>query len=436
MLKPHIVILGAGFGGVYVAKKFVSYAKRGLIDVTIINRTNYFLFTPLLHEVATGALSPTSVAEPLREIFHNTRVRIIQGSVESIDKTNKKINLVGGNEDGSVRYDYLVVATGAESNYYGIPGAESFTYPLKSLLDATHIRSRVIDSFEQAVQTADRSERARLLSFVVVGGGATGVEMAAELAEFVNGMVKRYYSSTKDCNPNDHRSCKPEETFVSLVHTGSEVLEMFSPSLRVTAEKRLRSNGVFLQLKSTVSEVSAKGIKLSSGVMIPSATVIWAAGVKPSIPHFVGAMPALIAGRLVVNEYFQVSGDACVYALGDVSAYIDQDVFVDDPTKAKPLPMLAQVASAQADIVARNIVASIQGRSLIAFHYHSKGSMVSIGQWFALGEIFSLSIAGRLTWWLWRTVYLFKFASWKKRLRIAFEWTLELIYPRDITKLN
>ncbi len=435
MSKPHIVILGAGFGGTYVAQKLVPYAKKGMIELTIVNRTNYFLFTPLLHEVATGALSPTSVAEPLREIFAGTGVHIVQGTVESIDRTARVVEIGGHLSMRPISYDYLVIATGSQTNYFGVPGADRYSYPLKDLSDAARIRSQVIDSFEQAILVDDPSERARLLSFAVVGGGATGVETAAELAELVHSMVHRYYGATAGCHPGDPRTCRPEEPFVTLIHMGSHVLEMFSPPLRSAAERRLRQAGVDLQLESIVSEVSPAGLLLKSGSRIPAATVIWTAGVKPVIPRFRNETPTLVAGRLVVDGQFRVAGDACVFALGDVAGYIDPDRLQADPA-ARPVPMLAQVASAQSAIVARNLIASIRGIELTTFHYHSKGSMVSVGQWFALGEIFSLNIAGRLTWWLWRTLYLFKFASWKKRFRIAFEWALELVSPRDITKLT
>lgn len=434
MLKPHIVIIGSGFGGTYVAKKLVSSVKKGRVDVTIINSTNYFLFTPLLHEVATGSLSPTSVAEPLREVFAGSGIRIVQGVVESINRQDKIIKLVGHN-DCILTYDYLVIATGATSNYYDIPGAEKFTLPLKTLLDATRIRSQIIDSFERAMLTSDPVERARLLNFVVVGGGATGVETVAELAEMVRGMVKRYYGATRDCDLNDSRSCKPEEPVASLVHMGSEVLEMFKSSLRVDAEKRLRDNGVILHLKTRVVEITGQGLKLSTGTSISSATIIWTAGVKPIIPHFEGDMPALISGRLAVDEYFRVNGDPHIFALGDVAGYVDRQALVKDPTKTKALPMLAQVAIHEAKIVSKNLIASIRNSKLSELNYNSKGSMVSVGSWYAIGHIFSFNIAGKFTWWLWRTVYLFKFASWKKRIRIVFEWTLQLFYPRDITKL-
>ena len=427
MLRPHIVILGAGFGGMYIAKKLADQVKKGEIDVTIVNRTNYFLFTPLLHEVATGGLSPRSVAEPLREVFANTRVRLAQGTVEYINTEKRMVGINNGYDTSVLPYDYLVIATGAETNYYGIPGAEKFSYPLKNLSDAVRIRSRVIDVFEQAVLAKDDDERIRLLSFAVVGGGATGVEVAAELAEFIKGIVKRYYADTNDC--------RPEEPSITLIHTGKELLEMFAPSLRAAAERRLMHSGVALQMSSTVTSVTKENVMLSANMSIPASTVIWAAGVKPTIPHFEGASPTLTGGRIAVDQFFRLLGNERVFALGDVAAYVDTDSGTNDQP-AKPLPMLAQVAIRQAKVVAFNIQASVGQKTLRPFHYHSQGSMVSVGQWFAIGEIFSLKIAGRLAWWMWRTVYLFKFASWMKRTQIAFEWTIDLFYPRDITKLN
>jgi NADH dehydrogenase len=434
MLRPHIVILGAGFGGMYVARHLKHLAKKGAIDLTIVNETNYFLFTPLLHEVATGSLAPASVAEPIREIFAHSGVRIVQGTVEAIDRGTKTVHILGDinseethhHPSHDIKYDFLVIATGAATNYYNIPGADIFTYPLKTLSDAALIRDRIIDSFEEAVLSLDPALRAKLLSFAIVGGGATGVETAAEVADFVDGIVKRYYNDT-DCKPGDPPLCSPEEPTVSLIHTGPELLQVFAPSLRAAAEKRLRQRKVVLHLGSTVTEVSPHGLKLSNNTTVPASTVIWAAGVKPSMPRFEGGEPAITAGRLAVDEYFRLQGDERVFALGDMAAYVDVDVL---------MPMLAQVAVGQAKIVAHNIRAVINKKSQKTFHYHSKGSMVSVGSWFAIGEIYSMKISGKLTWWLWRSVYLFKFFSWKKRIRIVLSWTLNTFYPRDITKLH
>ncbi|MEA2715148.1 MAG: hypothetical protein QOG91_176 [Candidatus Parcubacteria bacterium] len=435
MIRPRIVILGAGFGGMYVAKRFARLAKRGLADVTIVNRTNYFLFTPLLHEVATGGLSPRSVAEPLREVFAKTGIHIVQGLVSSVNPGSRRVTVHNDRDRLEIPYDYLVIATGAETNHYDIPGAEAFSYPLKTLADASRIRTRIIDSFEHAIMARDAAERKELLSFVVVGGGATGVELAAELAEFVAGMVKRYYRDT-DCRPDEPGHCRSEEVSITLIHTGNELLEMFSPSLRRAAARRLVENGVELKLGRTVTAVTKEDIALSDGSKVIASTVIWAAGVKAIIPAFEGGAPPLSGGRLIVDEYFRLQNSDRIFVLGDAAAYIDVHEFAKDSKNTKAVPMLAQVAVAESKTVARNIIASLRAEPLQNFHYHSMGSLVSVGQWFALGEIYSLSLAGRLTWWIWRTVYLFKFASVQKRVRIAFDWTLDFFYPRDITKLT
>jgi NADH dehydrogenase len=436
MAVPRIVILGAGFGGVYVAKKFRRLANHGLIDLTIVNRTNYFLFTPLLHEVATGALNPRTVAEPLREIFVKDNISIVQGTVESINTKDRRVTLNGSLDSCTLPYDYLIIATGAETNYYNIPGAEVFTFPLKSLSDAVRIRSRIIDAFELAILARTPEERKELLSFAVVGGGATGVEMAAEMADFINGMVKRYYQKTDDTDPFEPGHCRQEETKISILHMGKELLEMFAPSLRKAAAERLTKGGVELKLGTTVSEVTKDGLKLSDGSTVPASTVIWTAGVRPVVPVFAGSTPALGGGRLIVDQYFRLQNSERVFALGDVAGYVDVHDFAKDSKNTKAMPMLAQVAVQESKTVAYNVLAAISGKPLQNFHYHSKGSMVSVGQWFAIGEIYSTNIAGAFTWWLWRTVYLFKFASWQKRIRIAIEWTLDFFYPRDITKLT
>ena len=274
--------------------------------------------------------------------------------------------------------------------------------------------------------TEDPAMRARLLTFVIVGGGPTGVETAAEMNEFIHGIIDRY------CNKEN--MCGHDEIKTVIIHSGSELMQQFHSSLRTVAENRLRSKGVELHLNSTVVSVTAQGLVVKNGApdakdveTIPASTIIWAAGVKPVIPDFVNmqdsisSQPAQIGGRLEINDFFQLVGHERVFALGDIAA---------------PLPMLAQVAVGESKVVAENLLNAIQGKPLRKFAYNSKGSLVSIGQWSAVGEIFSHNYAGWLVWWLWRTTYLFKFASWKKRIRIAFEWTMQIFYPRDITKLT
>lgn len=414
-MKKHVIIIGSGFGGMEVAKRLAPHVRAGVFDVTVINQTNSFLFTPLLHEVATGGLSPTSVAEPLREVFAGTGIRVVQGDVTSIDAT-KKVVAVG---TCSIAYDVAVLATGAETNYYNTPGAEEYAVPLKTLGDAMRMREKVIDAFEHAALLEDAQARRKWLSFVVVGAGATGVELAAELAEFTFGIAYRYFRDGKN-------GIHPDEVTVTLVNAGAELLAQFSAATRTAADRQLRREGVTIRHGQQVQAVDAQGVSLADGTRIDAALVAWTAGVKPAQTTFVGSTPATERGRVVVDATLRVKGCEDVFALGDAAA-LTQD--------SAQLPMLAQVAVAQGKTVARNVLATLHRKPLTVFTYRSKGSLVSLGQWFAAGTIGPLQMSGRFTWWLWRTIYLFKFASNKKRIRIAFEWTLNLFSPRDITKL-
>jgi len=278
-----------------------------------------------------------------------------------------------------------------------------------------------------------------LLSFAIVGGGATGVEMAAELSEFTDAIARRYYS---------HMKWNPHDVQISIIDTGPELLQVFAPKLRKAAMDRLKKEGVALHMNSSVTSVTADGLAVTSksadpslnssaSMTIPAATVIWSAGVKAIVPKFKGVQPVLMRGRMTVDEYFILIAPPTETGAGSEGSNPFANIFVlgDAAGYPKSVPMLAQAAESQAKIVARNIVAAITGKPLSGYVFNSKGSMVSVGQWFAIGEIFSLKISGKLTWWLWRTVYLFKFASFKKRVRIMFEWSLELFFPRDITKI-
>ena len=412
MNRPHILILGAGFGGMYVARKLVSLVEKGAIDVTIIDESNYFLFTPLLHEVATGGLSPGSVAEPLREIYAGTDIEVVQGKVDAINLGEQTVQVKHGSYSRILGYDHLVIATGATTNYYDISGAERCCVPLKDLSDASHIRAEIIEAFEQAYISDDPVERSQLLTFTIIGGGATGVELAGEMAEFTRVLHDRYYLAC-------------EEPKVVLIHAGVDLLEQFPPSLRKSALKRLENMGVDVRCEHRVTEVTDKSLSMldcnGNVITLPGNLVVWTAGVKPNIPRFDGDQPHYQGSRLLIDEYGHLEGQEKVYALGDVAASLDK------------LPMLAQVAVTQSKFISKNIVASLMNDKPKKIRYRSKGSMVSIGQWYALGRLYGINIHGPLTWWLWRTVYLMKFSSLQKRFRIVIECTLDLFYSRDIT---
>lgn len=416
MSRPHIVIIGAGFGGVYTARALVPYVEKRLIDVTIINKTNYFLFTPLLHEVATGGLSGRSVTEPIRHIFAHTGVIFHQGVVESIDVKNSTLS-VDGQE---IAYDYAVVATGATTNFYGIPGAQEHSLVLKNLSDAIEIRERIIDAFEDASCMNDVEQKKRDLSFVVVGGGATGVEMVAEIAEFINGLYNKYFKGVSSINT--------EDISIHLVNTGPDVLAMLDPKLRALALKRLASLGVSLHMNMSVTEVTGDLVRFGDGTSIATRFVFWAGGIAPTIPQFLLSEPTLVGGKISADTFLRMKGSDRVFVLGD-------SALVETPD-GKGYPALAQIATQQANVVAHNIIASLNHKPLKEFSYRIRGTLVSLGQWYAVGQLFGFKLSGKFMWWVWRTVYLFNFHSWTKRLKIAFEWTEALFNPRDITKLR
>lgn len=402
----RVVIVGGGFGGVYTAKALARSAHKKKIQVTLVDRENYFLFTPLLHEVATGGLSPLSVTLPLREVFSaHCNVAVHQGEVTEIDMEKKKVVL----KDDELEYDSLVLATGAETNFRGVPGAKENTYPLKTLKDAAAIRDQVIDCFERATYVKSKEEKRELLTFAVVGSGATGVEFAAELADFTCGTLAKYYPLSSE----DKKMIS-----VKLLANGPEVLGQFPSKLRDIAEEVLKKKRIDIVFNSTAKEVTENGV-VTEGGLIKTKTVVWTAGVKPGAP---AGAPG--EKRIEVLKTLEVKDHEGVYAVGDLSQVVPDGY-----------PMLAQVASAQGEIVAENIERSLFDREHVEFEYKMKGMIASLGQWMAIGEIYGKNVHGRFMWWLWRTIYLFKFPSMRKRFKVAVEWTVNLFFPRDITKI-
>src|SRR3989344_4471944 len=415
MSRPiKILIIGNGFGGVYALKnlhKFFHNDKK--IELALVGEKNYFLFTPLLHEVATGGINPGNIIEPIRKVLGCCLDKFYLGKAEIINFDSHTVQV----ENALISYDYLVLAPGAETNFYNIPGAEEYSFPLKSITDAIKIKNRCIMVMERASHVENRIKRKNMLRFVVVGGGPTGGELAAELEELAKETFSSYY-------PEEIM----EDTSIVLIQKSPELVPAFGEKIRKKSLEILRKKGIEVMLTRTVKEVGLSYVVINENIKIFTETVIWVAGVKPAELKFNQPAKQSSDGRLVVNEYLQLENHKEVFAIGDAAAFRDanKNIF---------LPALAQVAEKEAKAVAKNIQLLINNKIPEKFLYRNSGNLMSLGQWMAVGEIFNFTFSGHTTWWFWRTVYLFKLISWRKKVRVAADWTMNLFSPRDISQL-
>lgn len=409
----RIVIAGAGFAGTYTYKCLHKHTHNNKdISIALINRHNHFLFTPLLHEVATGSIAPETIIEPLRKVL---RCCLGELHVENIKSINTKENIIT-TDTHTVPYDYLVLALGSETNFYGIPGAQEHSFTLKDLQDALKLKNHIITQCERACHESDPDKRKQLLTFCVIGGGPTGVELAAELSEFLYHTLDPLYQG--------HLK---EAINIILVQRSPELVPQFDKKIRKRSLHVLKKKNITVKLGTTVIGVSKNHLTLDNKTKVPSQTTIWVAGVKPVEIKTDVPLPRDEFGRIHVNENLKVANTSNIYALGDGARS-------QNPGSHKPLPALAQVATKQASITADNILADIAHTNKKQFAYRSSGELLSLGQWTAAGEIKGFTFFGRLAWWIWRTIYLSKLLSRRKKLKVATDWTLNLFSPRDISK--
>ncbi|MFO1424947.1 MAG: FAD-dependent oxidoreductase, partial [Candidatus Competibacteraceae bacterium] len=394
---PHVVVVGAGFGGLKVAHGLRLAACR----VTIIDKRNYHLFQPLLYQVATASLSPADVATPIRALFRDQHnVRVLLGEVTDVDTAARQVVLSDGARIG---YDYLVLATGARHSYFGRDDWEPYAPGLKQIDDATAIRRRLLLAFEQAENCADPEERQRLLTFIIVGGGPTGVELAGAIAELArHGLAGEF------------RNIDPAQARVLLVQSAPRLLPAFPEALSEVSAQSLRALGVEVLTKSRVEKVDADGA-LVSGQRIGSRTVFWAAGVMASPAAQWLGTEADSAGRLKVGPDLTVPGLPNIFAVGDTA--------LSEAWDGKPVPGLAPAAKQQGVYVARIIKARLEGRThLPPFHYRHLGNLATIGRQAAVVEFGGFKLSGALAWWLWGVAHVFFLVDPRKRLSVAIEW--------------
>jgi len=393
--KPHVVIVGAGFGGLEAAKKFA----REDVRVTVIDRTNYHLFQPLLYQVATAALSPADIAAPVRAVLSKYKnIQVILAEVQSIDVNGKKVKAV----EGDLVYDYLILATGARHSYFGHPEWEKLAPGLKSLEDAIEIRRRILMAFEYAEKTSDEAARKAAMTFVIVGGGPTGVEMAGAIAE-----IARYTLA------KDFRRINPSQARVILIEGEPKVLAAFPEDLRDSAMKQLVDLGVEVRTGIHASNLSEDGLQLGNE-FIPCRVKIWAAGNNASfIGHSLGASLDRV-GRVIVNNDLTIPDHPEVQVIGDLANFSHQT--------GEPLPGVSPVAMQQGRHAAKNILLMIDGLKPQRFWYFDKGSMATIGRNKAVTDLKLAHLTGLPAWLAWLFVHIIFLVGFRNRLAVLFQW--------------
>jgi NADH dehydrogenase len=390
------VVIGGGFGGLYAAR---GLARRGL-RVVLVDRVNYHLFQPLLYQVATASLSPGDIAEPLRAILRRYRnASVLLGDVTRVDTHEKRVVLAGGDE---LNYDYLVLATGSRHSYFGHPEWETLAPGLKSLADALEMRRRIFLAFELAEREHDPARRQALLTFVVVGGGPTGVELAGAVAEIARHTVRR-----------DFRTFDPRQARIILLEGGSRVLGTYPPDLSDKAERALAALGVDVRTNAIATNVTADYVQVGD-TLIPAHTTLWAAGVAASpLGRQLGVDVDRI-GRVPVEPDLTVAGHPEISVIGDLAALVDRH--------GKPLPGIAPVAIQQGEAAADNIWRRTQGQPTRAFHYLDRGTMATIGRAAAVGQIRALHLSGVVAWLAWLLVHIFFLIGFENRMLVLLQW--------------
>jgi NADH dehydrogenase len=391
----HVVIIGGGFGGLTAARAL----KRAQAHVTLIDRTNHHLFQPLLYQVAMAGLSPADIAAPIRAILRKQKnVTVLLAEATGIDFARRVVTL----RDGKIAYDYLVLATGGRTSYFGHDEWEKFAPGLKDLDDAVEIRRRVLLAFEAAEKEPDPERQRELLTFVVVGGGPTGVELAGAISELARFVLAR-----------DFREINPRAATILLLEGGPHILPSFPPDLSESAVRQLAGLGVKVRVNARVTDVNEHGVHLGEE-LIKSATVIWGAGVQAtSFTQHLG-VPLDRTGRILIEPDLTLPGHREVFAIGDMVTFTHQT--------GKPLPGVSPVAMQMGACAARNIQHAIAGQPYDQFHYFDKGSMATIGRSAAIAEIGKLHLSGLLAWLAWLMVHIFFLIGFRNRLVVIFNW--------------
>lgn len=412
----RIVILGGGFAGMAVARTLERKVGRNAeFEVHLVNNENYVVFQPLLPEVVSCGIEPSHILNPIRQLCR--RLHFHCASVETIDTAQQTVSIVGTDKriERTLHYDHLVIALGLTIDLSRNPGMTEHSLPIKTLGDAFHLRNHVLSKLEEADIETDPVARKRLLTVVAVGGGFSGVETVAEINDMIKSVLK-FYPRNKETGPR-----------IILVHSRDRILNELSPGLAQFAQRKLAQRGVDIMLNCRVSEATPDGLTLSDGRTIPAGTVICTVGNAPH-PLIRSLSLPQERGRLLVDEFMRVNGQTNIWALGD-------SALVPDIRRGGHCPPTAQYAMRQGKICAANLLAASRGKPVKAFSFGGLGQLAVIGHRCGVADVMGMKIAGVLAWWLWRSVYWSKLPGVRCKLRVALDWTIDLVFPRDITKL-
>jgi len=428
--KKKIVILGSGFAAVECAKKLENeFGNDPEIELVMIGEDNFLLFTPMLPQVASGMIETRHIVFPIRTICKKTK--FYEGRIKNIDPYGKLVTIwgTGDKRSISIHYDFLIVALGSETNFFGMADVEKNAYTMKTLNDAVMLRNRIIDMLEQAENETNPILRKSFLNFVVVGGGFAGIETAGELMDLLLDVRKYYPSIQKD------------DLKVIVLEAMGEILPGFNKKLAEFAKQKLKERGIDIQLKKAVTsfdgnEVTIKtldetpkdSIDQSEINSIITKTLIWTAGITP-VNTIKRSMFKTEKGKIVINNFLEVPKFPGVFAIGDCALFVD-------PITNRPFPPTAQIAEAQAKMAAKNLISLIKNSEKEKFVYHSKGQLAIIGKRTGIATFLGMNISGFLAWLIWRNVYLSKIPTFDKKTRVFLDWMIDLFFDRDVSRLK
>jgi NADH:quinone reductase (non-electrogenic) len=394
---PRIVVIGGGFAGISLIKKL----RNKKFQIVLLDRNNFHQFQPLLYQVATSGIEPDSIVFPLRKIFKGYRNVFFR--MAEVKEIRPEDNIVS-TKIGTVKYDYLVIATGSDTNFFGLKDVQQNSVGMKTIQEALDIRSLILQHLEKAVVTCDLVERDALTNFAIIGGGPAGVETAGAIAEF-----KKYIL------PKDYTELDASMMSIFLIEAGDELLKSMSAKSTKNAKKYLLDMGVEVKLNTLVQSYDGLTIKTKQGEELKARTVIWAAGVKGNVPGGIGKEQIIGNNRIQVDQYSRVKGYKNIFALGDIAAMVSENNVAGHP-------MVAQVAIQQGHLLANNLIAMGQNKKPVPFSYNDKGSLATVGKRKAVADLGKLNLGGIVAWWLWSGVHLLSISGFRNKLLVGLNW--------------